>query len=94
MAKKNKTKQDSVDKELSGINDAAGDLMESAYCVSAYKLYGELRSKARSEGQLGFYVFGTFFQMTLSQRLLQFETVRERAVELIAIFEDEEQVVK
>lgn len=94
MAKKNKTKQDSVEKELSGINDAAGDLMESAYCASAFKLYGELRSRARSEGQLGFYVFGTFFQMTLSQRLLQFETVRERAVELIAIFEDEEQARK
>ena len=94
MAKKNKAKQDSVEKELSGINDAAGDLMESAFCASAYKLYGELRSRARSEGQLGFYVFGTFFQMTLSQRLLQFETVRERAVELIAIFEDEEQARK
>ena len=94
MAKKNKTKQDSVERELSGINDTAGDLMESAYCASAYKLYGELRSRARSEGQLGFYVFGTFFQMTLSQRLLQFETVRERAVELIAIFEDEEQARK
>ena len=94
MAKKNKTKQDSIEKELSGINDAAGDLMESAFCLSAYKLYGELRSRARSEGHLGFYVFGTFFQMTLSQRLLQFETVRERAVELIAIFEDEEQARK
>ena len=94
MAKKNKAKLDSVEKELSGINDAAGDLMESAFCASAYKLYGELRSRARSEGHLGFYVFGTFFQMTLSQRLLQFETVRERAVELIAIFENEEQARK
>ncbi len=94
MAKKDKTKQDSIEKELSGINDAAGDLMESAFCASAYKLYGELRSRAKSEGQLGFYVFGTFFQMTLSQRLLQFEKVRERAVELIAIFEDEEQARK
>jgi len=94
VAKKNKSKQDSIEKELSGINDAAGDLMESAFCLSAYKLYGELRSRARSEGQLGFYVIGTFFQMTLSQSLLQFETVRERAVELIAIFEDEEQARK
>ena len=91
MAKKNQSRQDSIEKELSGINDAAGDLMETAFCASAFKLYGELRSRARSEGHLGFYVFGTFFQMTLAQRLLQFETVRERAVELIAIFEDEEQ---
>ncbi len=94
MAKKNKIKQDSIEKELSGINDAAGDLMESSYCASAYNLYGELRSRSRSEGQLSYYVFGTFFQMTLAERLLQFETVRERAVELIAIFEDEEQARK
>ncbi len=94
MAKKNRPKQDSIEKELSGINDAAGDLMESAFCVSAFKLYGELRSRSRSEGQLSYYVFGTFFQMTLAERLLQFETVRERAVELIAIFEDEEQARK
>ena len=94
MAKKDKSKQDSIEKELSGINDAAGDLMESAFCDSAYKMYGELRSRARAEGQLSYYVFGTFFQMTLAERLLQFERVRERAVELIAIFEDEEQARK
>ncbi len=94
MAKRNRPKQDSIEKELSGINDAAGDLMESAFCASAFKLYGELRSRSRSEGQLSYYVFGTFFQMTLAERLLQFETVRERAVELIAIFEDEEQARK
>ena len=91
MAKKNQTKQDIIEKELSDINESAGSLMESAFCASAYKLYGELRSKSRSEGNLGYYVFGTFFQMNLAQRMLQFETVRERAVELIALFEDEEQ---
>ena len=91
---KNHTKQDTIEKELSAINEAAGNLMESAYCDSAFKLYGELRSKARSEGHLGYYVFGTFFQMNLAQRLLQFETVRERAIELIALFEDEEQARK
>jgi len=91
VAKKNSPKQESIEKELSDLNDAAGDLMEVAYCASAYKMYGELRSRAKSEGQLGYYVFGTFFQMNLAQRMLQFETVRERAVELIAIFEDEEQ---
>ena len=94
MAKKNQSKQDSIEKELSDLNESAGDLMEAAFSVSAYKLYGELRSRARAEGHLGYYVLGTFFQMNLAQRLLQFETVRERAVELIAIFEDEEQARK
>jgi len=94
MAKKNQSKQDDIEKELSDINESAGSLMETGFCNSAYKLYGELRSRARMEGQLGYYVFGTFFQMNLAQRLLQFETVRERAVELIALFEDEEQARK
>lgn len=94
MAKKNQSRQDDIEKELSDLNESAGSLMESALCASAYKLYGELRTRAKAEGQLGYYVFGTFFQMNLAQRLLQFETVRERAVELIALFEDEEQARK
>jgi tetratricopeptide (TPR) repeat protein len=91
---KNKNNQDNIEKELSVLNESAGNLMESAFCASAFKLYGELRSKARAEGQLGYYVIGTFFQMNLAKRLLQFETVRERAIELIALFEDEEQARK
>jgi len=94
VPKKNQIKQDSIEKELADLNDAAGNLMDSAHCQSAYRVYGELRSRAKSEGHLAYYVFGTFFQMNLAQKLLQFETVRERAVELIAIFEDEEQARK
>ena len=94
MPKKNQSKQDSIEKELADLNDAAGNLMDSSHCQSAFRVYGELRSRAKSEGHLAYYVFGTFFQMNLAQKLLQFETVRERAVELIAIFEDEEQARK
>ena len=94
MPKKNQSKQDSIEKELADLNDVAGNLMDSAHCQSAFRVYGELRSRAKSEGHLAYYVFGTFFQMNLAQKLLQFETVRERAVELIAIFEDEEQARK
>ncbi|MEQ1826805.1 MAG: hypothetical protein ABL921_12700 [Pirellula sp.] len=93
MAKKKKHLQ-STETELSEINVAAGNLMERAFCATAFQMYSELRSKARAEGQLGYYVIGTFFQMNLAQRMLQFETVRERAVELIAIFENEEQARK
>jgi len=94
VPKKNQSKQDSIEKELADLNDVAGNLMDSAHCQSAFRVYGELRSRAKSEGHLAYYVFGTFFQMNLAQKLLQFETVRERAVELIAIFEDEEQARK
>lgn len=94
MSKKNQSKQDFIEKELADMNDTAGNLMESLRCKSAYRLYGELRTRAKLEGHLAYYVFGTFFQMNLAQKLLQYETVRERAVELIAIFEDEEQARK
>ncbi|MCE3016127.1 MAG: hypothetical protein LW870_09705 [Pirellula sp.] len=93
MAKKS-TQRDDVEKELADLNQKAGDLMEKSHCRSSYRLFGELRQRAKSENSLVYYVFGTFFQMNLAQRLFQFETVRERAIELIAIFENEEQARK
>ena len=93
MAKKS-TQRDDVEKELADLNQKAGDLMEKSLCRSSYRLFGELRQRAKSENSLVYYVFGTFFQMNLAQRLFQFETVRERAIELIAIFENEEQARK
>ncbi len=94
MAKKPEDQRDTVEKELAGISEKAGGLMEQAFCDSAYQLYGELRNRAKSENDLIYYVIGTFFQMNLAQRLLKFDTVRERAIELIAIFENEEQARK
>jgi len=93
VAKKS-TQRDDVEKELADLNQKAGDLMEKSLCRSSYRLFGELRQRAKSENNLVYYVFGTFFQMNLAQRLFQFETVRERAIELIAIFENEEQARK
>jgi tetratricopeptide (TPR) repeat protein len=94
LSKKNSDLRELAEKELEALNDRAGDLMEKAYCDSSFRLYGELRQRAKSERSLAYYVFGTFCQMTLAHRQFQFEVVRERAIELIAIFENEEQARK
>lgn len=94
MSKKNNDLRELAEKELEALNDRAGDLMEKSYCDSSFRLFGELRQRAKSERSLAYYVFGTFCQMTLAHRQFQFEVVRERAIELIAIFENEEQARK
>ncbi|MFN7291847.1 MAG: tetratricopeptide repeat protein [Pirellula sp.] len=94
MSKKNSDLRELAEKELEALNDRAGDLMEKSYCDSSFRLFGELRQRSKSERSLAYYVFGTFCQMTLAHRQFQFEVVRERAIELIAIFENEEQARK
>ncbi|XZE34205.1 tetratricopeptide repeat protein [Pirellulaceae bacterium SH501] len=94
MAKQPKKEQEAIVQELSGMSQRAGELMEKSFCESAFLLFGELRHRAKSESNLMYYVIATFFQMNLAQRRLQFEMVRERAIELIAIFENEEQARK
>jgi tetratricopeptide (TPR) repeat protein len=91
---KNTQRQQNVDEELAGLQATAGKWMEKSHCKTAFQWFGELRSRSRVESRLDYYVLGTFFQMNLAQRLLEFELTRERAVELIAIFEDEEQARK
>jgi tetratricopeptide (TPR) repeat protein len=86
LAKKRKDHRDVIEK--------AGDLMERSLCDSSFRLYGELRHRAKAESSLFYYVIGTFFQMNLAHRQFQFDLVRERAIELIAIFENEEQARK
>jgi tetratricopeptide (TPR) repeat protein len=94
LSNKNNDPRELAEKELEALNDRAGDLMEKSYCDSSFRLFGELRQRAKTERSLSYYVFGTFCQMTLAHRQFQFEVVRERAIELIAIFENEEQARK
>lgn len=85
---------DGIDQELEAIREKAGELIEPCLYKSSFTLYGELRRRSRSESRLEPYIWGTFFQMDQAQYLLDFETMRERAVELIAILENEEQARK
>lgn len=77
--------------ELASLLARAGDLIPLCQFSSAFRLYGEVRRRAKVQQCAAEYIWGTFHQMDLSQYLLDFPLMRERAVELIALLENEEQ---
>ena len=81
-----------IDQQLQDLQQRAGDLISRCQFAGSSRLYGELRRRGRAEHRAQAYVTGTFFQMDQAQYLLDFQKMRERAVELIALLEDEEQV--
>lgn len=81
-----------IDQQLQDLQERAGDLIPRCQFSSSSRLYGELRRRGRVEHRAHAYVLGTFFQMDQAQYLFEFQTMRERAIELIAILENEEQV--
>ncbi len=81
-----------VDRQLVQLQEQAGELIPKCLFATSSQLYGELRRRARMEQRAYPYVIGTFFQMDQAQYLLDFQTMRERAIELIALLEDEERV--
>lgn len=81
-----------IDQQLRDLQEKAGELIPQCRFASSSRLYGELRRRGRTEHRAQAYVMGTFFQMDQAQYLLDFQTMRERAVELIALLEDEEQL--
>jgi hypothetical protein len=83
-----------IEKQLEQLAAKAGEFIEPALYRSSFNLYGELRQKAKRERRLLHYVLGTFHQMDQAQYLFEFETMRERAIELIALLESEDQCRK
>ena len=81
-----------IDQQLQKLQEQAGDLIKPCKFASSSRLYGELRRRAKAEQRAYHYVMGTFFQMDQAQYLLDFQRMRERAVELIALLEDEERI--
>ena len=81
-----------IDQQLQDLQGRAGELIPKCLFASSSRLYGELRRRGRVEHRAQAYVLGTFFQMDQAQYLFEFQTMRERAVELIAILENEEKV--
>lgn len=81
-----------IDQQLKDLQERAGEMIPTCRFASSSRLYGELRRRGRVEHRAQAYVTGTFFQMDQAQYLFDFQTMRERAVELIALLEDEEQL--
>ena len=79
-----------LEQQLERIAGEAGDLISPCRYKSSFQIYGDLRDRARRGQQLYYYALGTFFQMDQAQYLLDFQTMRERAIELIALMESEE----
>lgn len=78
--------------ELSALLERAGKLIPGCQFSSSFRLYGEVRRRAKVQQRAAEYIWGTFYQMDQAQYLLDFSLMRERAVELIALLENEEQV--
>jgi len=78
--------------ELSALLEQAGKLVPGCQFSSSFRLYGEVRRRAKVQQRAAEYIWGTFYQMDQAQYLLDFSLMRERAVELIALLENEEQV--
>lgn len=78
--------------ELSALLERAGNLTPDCQFSSSFRLYGEVRRRAKVQQRATEYIWGTFYQMDQAQYLLDFGLMRERAVELIALLENEEQV--
>ena len=81
-----------IEQQLRDLQEQAGELIPLCRFASSSRLYGELRRRGRIEHRAQAYVMGTFFQMDQAQYLFDFQTMRERAIELIALLEDEEQI--
>lgn len=78
------------EQELTALHESASSLIPQCRFAGAYQLFGELRRRARAESQVIHYIWATFHQMDLAQYLLNFQQMRERAVELIALLQHEE----
>jgi tetratricopeptide (TPR) repeat protein len=76
------------------LRERAGESLEQCRFQSAYRLYGEMRRHCRDRGIAEGYIVGTFHQMDTAQNVLEFSVMRERAVELIALLEDDQRLLR
>ncbi len=82
--------ESAAEQELNALQEKASRLIPQCRFASAFELFGELRRRARAEAHVVHYIWATFHQMDLAQYLLDFQQMRERAVELIALLQHEE----
>ena len=83
-----------IEEQLDQLQQKAGALIEPCMFASAFRLYGELRRKAKSEQKAIHYIYSVFFQMDQAHSLMDYEIARERSIELISLLQDEEQARK
>ena len=94
MNDQHETEDDETQEMLERMAEEAGAGISTCRYQSTFNQFGELRQRARQEGQAQYYVHATFFQMDQAQYLLDYVTMRERAIELISLLSDYEQLLK
>jgi tetratricopeptide (TPR) repeat protein len=82
--------EDEIEGQLQGIMDRAGAAMEACHFATSVRLYGEAARTAKANGKLIQFIEGRFHEMDKAQYSLKFDLMRECAIELIAVLEDEE----
>lgn len=79
-----------IEQQLQAACEKAAAHTEAGRYRSAMREFTDLRARAKRDNQAYFYLLGVFYMMDASQYLLDFEQMRERAIELIALLESEE----
>ncbi len=72
--------ENQIDEQLGELSEQAGQLIEKALYRSSFKLFGELRQRAKRERRLYHYVIGTFHQMDQAQYMFEFQDDAEGSV--------------
>ncbi|GAB5405001.1 MAG: hypothetical protein Aurels2KO_32320 [Aureliella sp.] len=79
-----------VEQQLQDACDRAAQHTEAGRYKSALRAFSDLRDRAKRDQHAYFYLIGVFYMMDSAQYLLDFQQMRERAIELIALLESEE----
>lgn len=79
-----------IESQLEAIRKKASDMIDVARYRTSFELFSELRMRAKREQRVHFYIIAVFHMMDEAQYLLDFPTMRERAIELISLLESEE----
>ncbi len=83
-----------IEAQLNLLAEKGNELIDRSLYRDSFRIFGDLRQRAKRERKLFHYIIGTFHQMDQAQYLFDFQTMRERAVELISLLESEEQCRK
>ncbi|MCA8997300.1 MAG: hypothetical protein KDA80_09940 [Planctomycetaceae bacterium] len=79
-----------IDDELYDLEDRARMLSVQSQHTASKRLFDELRRRAKSEQRILPYLHALFFQMIEAENVLQIEEMREHAIELIPLLQEEE----
>ncbi|MEZ6124866.1 MAG: hypothetical protein R3C49_17095 [Planctomycetaceae bacterium] len=79
-----------LEHQLQQMREKAGDLMTECRFQSCRRMYAEVARLAKGGQQAMHYIYARFHEMVQSHSVLDFARLKECAVELIAVIEDED----